>query len=334
MPVTLCVGTSAHGAWFSHDLGESFERPTSKAGLYLEAAIFSIAKHKERPNMMLAGTDRGVYRWDFAEKHWFHEPSPMDASGYSIWTLLRADDDPKIMLAGTRPAEFYRSDDEGKSWRMMLAPIEADIANDTRASRGYSDGRLMRVTSMMFDPADRNTIWAGIEIDAVHRSQDGGRSWTRLGEGLISDDIHDLAIIDHNGGRKIFATTNKGLHRSDDNGATWRFTPLDSSWQYTRRITPRADNSGVIFLTNGNGPPGDSGRLWRSRDWGDTWEDVPLPGKLNSTVWSVATDPSDPMLLFACSNLGQLFRSKDGGESWDRLTRELGDVRSLCWMPW
>ena len=123
MPVTLCVGTSAHGAWFSNDLGETFERPTSKAGLYLESAIFSIAKHKARPNMMLAGTDRGIYRWDFNEKHWFHEPSPMDAGGYSIWTLLRADHDPKIMLAGTRPAEFYRSDDDGKNWRLMLTEV-------------------------------------------------------------------------------------------------------------------------------------------------------------------------------------------------------------------
>jgi photosystem II stability/assembly factor-like uncharacterized protein len=309
MPVTLCVGTSAHAAWFSSDLGETFERPTSKAGLYLEAAILSLSSHPSQPRSMLAGTDRGIYRWDFDAQHWFHEPSPMDAAGYSIWSLLQADDDPAVMLAGTRPAEFYRSDDGGKNWRLMLTPIEPDGANETRASRGYSDGRLMRVTRMLFDPADKNTIWCGIEIDAIHRSNDGGK-------------------------RKIFATTNKGLHRSDDNGASWRFVELDAPWQYTRRITPRADNSGVIFLTNGNGPPGSTGRLWRSHDWGETWVDAGLPGTLNSTPWCVATDPSDPMLIFACSNLGQLFRSKDGGESWTRLPRELGDVRSMRWMPW
>jgi photosystem II stability/assembly factor-like uncharacterized protein len=334
MPVTLCVGTSAHGAWFSTDLGETFERPTSKAGLYLEAAIFSLATHAERPGMLLAGTDRGVYAWDFAEKHWFHKPSPMDQPGYSIWSLLRADNDPKILLAGTRPAEFYRSDDEGATWRLMLTPIEADVANDTRASRGYSNGRLMRVTRMMFDPADANSIWCGIEIDAIHRSKDGGKTWTRLNQGLVSDDIHDLAILDHANKRTVFATTNKGLHRSDDNGASWRFISLDAPWQYTRRITPRADSSGTLFLTNGNGPPGSTGMLWRSRDFGESWEDAKLPGTLNSTPWCVATDPSDPMLLFACSNLGQLFRSRDGGETWDRLPRELGDVRSMAWMPW
>ena len=61
----------------------------------------------------------------------------------------------------------------------------------------------MRVTSMMFDPKDRNTIWAGIEIDAIHRSADGGKTWTRLANGLISDDIHDLAIFDHDGKRVL-----------------------------------------------------------------------------------------------------------------------------------
>jgi photosystem II stability/assembly factor-like uncharacterized protein len=334
MPVTLCVGTSAHGAWFSSDLGETFERPTSKAGLYLEAAILSLTMHLARPGIMHAGTDRGIYAWDFAERHWFHRPSPMDRPGYSIWSLLHSDDDPAAMLAGTRPAEFYRSDDEGKSWKLLLTPIEPDQDNETRASRGYSDGRLMRVTRMMFDPADNHIIWCGIEIDAIHRSCDGGTTWSRLSNGLVSDDIHDLAIFDHDRKRVMFATTNKGLHRSDDGGATWRFVELDAPWQYTRRITPRADNSGVVFLTNGNGPPGSTGKLWRSRDWGESWEDAGLPGTLNSTPWCVAANPADPMLLFACSNLGQLFRSRDGGENWDRLPRELGDVRSMCWMPW
>lgn len=90
-----------------------------------------------------------------------------------------------------------------------------------------------------------------------------------------------------------------------------------------------------MFLTNGNGPPSDSGLLLRSRHWGDEpWEEVPLPGRLNSTVWYVATNAADPDLLFACSNLGQMFRSRDGGERWTRLEREFGDIRAMMWVPW
>ena len=94
---------------------------------------------------------------------------------------------------------------------------------------------------------------------------------------------------------------------------------------------PRADTDRIVFLTNGNGPPGSDARLLRSTDHGDTWQPVPLPGRLNSTLWCIATHPSDPMLLFACTNLGQLFRSVDGGDQWERLPHEFGEVRALHW---
>ncbi len=89
----------------------------------------------------------------------------------------------------------------------------------------------------------------------------------------------------------------------------------------------------MIFLTNGDGPPGTTGRLLRSRDCGRSWEVVELPGALNSTPWCVATHAGDPQLLFLATNLGQLFRSNDGGESWLRLKHEFGEVRSLHWRP-
>lgn len=333
MTAIVCVGTSAHGLWFSKDLGETWERPTSRSGLYLEAGIFALATHPSTPNSVLAGTDHGIYRWSFSAERWTHLPSPMDGSGQSIWSLIQATHDPKVLLAGTRPAGFFRSDDGGASWRKVLTPIADDASNATRADRGYSSNRYMRVTRMLFDPTNTETIWAGIEIDAIHRSEDGGKNWTRISEGLVSDDIHDLAIFDYAGKRTMFATTNKGLHRSEDGGRSWKFISLSSPWQYTRTITERADKTGVVFLTNGNGPPGSTGRLLRSRNYGESWEDAELPGVINSTPWCVATHPANPQLLFACSNLGQLFRSDDGGETWRRLTRELGDVRSMCWLP-
>ena len=96
---------------------------------------------------------------------------------------------------------------------------------------------------------------------------------------------------------------------------------------------PRADHNGTLFLTNGDGPPGSTGKLQRSRDYGRTWQDAGLPGELNSTPWCISTHPADPRLIFVCSNLGQLFRSRDGGESWTRLKREFGEIRALMWQP-
>jgi len=59
---------------------------------------------------------------------------------------------------------------------------------------------------------------------------------------------------------------------------------------------------------------------------------VALPGQIDSTMWSVATHPADPMLLFA-SCLGQLYRSTDGGETWVGLKGRLGEIRHVIWPP-
>lgn len=317
MSVNLYVGTSGLSVWFSRDLGESWVRPYSESGLYLEARVWALSGHAGTPGQVLAGTDSGLYRWDEAERRWTHLPSPMDDR--CIWSLAPAPGDPAVIVAGTHPAGLWRSGDGGASW----VPLPAEFAEEC-----IYIGQP-RVTRVLFDPADARTLWAGAEIDGVHRSRDGGESWQRVSDGLVSDDVHDIALV----GDTLFATTNKGLHRSADGGDTWRWQELDSPWQYTRAITPRADGNGTVFLANGNGPPGSTGRLLRSRDGGGTWEDAGLPGPLNSTPWCLATHPSDPMLIFLCTNLGQIFRTTDGGESWTRLPHEFGEVRSIHWQP-
>ena len=88
-------------------------------------------------------------------------------------------------------------------------------------------------------------------------------------------------------------TTNMGLNVSHDEGETWEFRPLAKPWQYQRNIAPRADDSGVMFLTIGDSVPGSTGSLMRSRDFGETWEDAGLAGETKSTPWCIATNPAD-----------------------------------------
>ena len=243
-----------------------------------------------------------------------------------IWALTQDPDDARVIYAGTRPAGFYRSTDTGLTWAQLPTP---GIQTFSEINMGPT-----RVTQILFDPREHNTIWAVVEIGGVYRSLDRGNTWELKTEGLVSCDMHGIAIVHNQSGQKImYATTNRGLHRSLDHGETWNFITLDSPWQYTRGITVQPGNDAVIFLTNGNGPPGNTGQLWRSQDYGYTWAKLTLPGHLNSTPWSVATHPSDPQLMFTYTNLGQLFRSTDGGEHWQRLPHEFGELRTLHWRP-
>ncbi|HSK28362.1 MAG TPA: hypothetical protein VLA17_00210, partial [Candidatus Limnocylindria bacterium] len=179
---------------------------------------------------------------------------------------------------------------------------------------------------------DSSFVWAGVEIDGAWRSTDSGKRWERSDRGMKTEDIHGFLVV-HNGGRALLATTNAGLHVSRDDGASWTMRPIDSAWQYTRSIVERPDGSGVMFMTNGDGPPGTSGRLFRSRNHGADWEDAGLPGAVESSAYFLAINSADPMLIYVAATLGQIYRSTDGGESWTALKRRLGEIRALAWLP-
>lgn len=318
MAVRLCVGTVGQSVWFSEDGGESWERPYIESGLYLEARVWALSDHPEAPSKVLAGTDRGLLSWDWTTHRWTHLPSVLD--NLHVWTLARHPADPRVIYAGTHPAGVFRSRDGGASWEAL----------PTRFTEQCIFVGKPRVTRLRLDPDDPETVWAGVEIDGLWRGSAGGQRWEKVSEGLISQDVHDFAILSRGNRRTIFVTTNKGFAVSEDEGASWRQQVLDSPWQYTRAVVPRADG-GRWFLTNGNGPPGSTGRLLASDDLGQTWRDAGLPGRINSTPWCLATNPADPQHIYLATNLGQLFESRDGGDQWRKLERELGEVRAILW---
>ena len=262
----------------------------------------------------------GVFKWDEPTARWTAIASPMQ----DVWAIAVHPKNPDYIIAGCRPAAFHRSLDAGQTWEVLNVP---NLQTFSTINMGAT-----RVTQIVFDPLDSTRIWVTVEIGGIFFSHDGGTHWESRDQGLISTDVHGLAVLDKPDGQRILlATTNRGLHRSTDGGENWVFQKIPSKWQYTRAVVERADRTGVVFLTNGHGPPGDEGLLWMSKDYGDTWHAVSLPGKINSTIMVVATNAEDPMRIWVASNLGQVFQSEDGGDSWARLPREFGEIRALHW---
>ncbi len=321
MNLGIYIGTIGTSMWVSEDGGEEWLRPYDNAGLYLECRVFSMTSQPDQGVSVLLGTDQGLYRWLGRKRKWEQLPTPFDA--HPVWAIEQSPHNPAVLLAGTRPAAFYRSEDSGKSW----TKIEADLAQSCKFVE------VTRVTRFLFDSHDANLVWASLEIGGVWRSRDGGRTWGQTQGNSVTDDIHGLCEVQVGGRRKLFATTNKGLFVSWDDGDSWEQRVLNSPLQYTRSLVQRADASGVMFLTNGDGPPGTWGRLFRSNDYGETWQNCPLPCDTNSTMWCVAVHRSEPKQIYICSNFGQIWKSKNGGDDWTKLKREFGEIRSMMLRP-
>lgn len=322
--VAVYAASVGHAVWFSDDGGDHWARPlTPSGGLYNEARAWSLSVHPERPGEVWAGTDQGLYRWRDRDDRWHYVSSPLD--GLHVLKLAQAPHDPSWLVAGTRPAALFISRDDGASWTRTPLPVEAecDFINTPR------------VTSIQFDPLDRDTLWVTVEIAGIFRSRDGGASWVKLVEGLRDPDAHNLVIFDRGRGREIFASTEAGLHRSDDDGESWRFVdvPAARGLLYFRCMAARADGDGTLFLSIGDRPSGLVGRLLRSRDFGDSWEEVTLDPAPATTIWWIGTHLADSNLLFFVTIFGAVYRSDDGGESWRQLPRVLGELREIAWQP-
>jgi photosystem II stability/assembly factor-like uncharacterized protein len=322
-PHRLYVGTIGEGLFRSTDGGGSFRRACD--GMFVECDVRALALDPDRSEVLYLGSEEGLYVSDDGADSWRNLQAPLD--GLQVWSIHLDARKPGRLLVGTCPSRLFRSEDCGRSWAEAEAALERDCPRIKHT----------RVTCLAVDDTNPDVLWAGVEIDGVHRSRDGGRTWRPVGAGLSSRDIHALAVVSARDGRTrwLLAATNNDLNRSDDGGVTW--TPLRIAeqlpWGYCRALAQPLGSPETVLVGVGDGPPGGVGGVGLSTDGGATWRPAALPGPANSTVWNFAVHRSDPALIYAASVSGELYRSSDAGATWVKLPREFGEVRALAWAP-
>jgi photosystem II stability/assembly factor-like uncharacterized protein len=235
--------------WFSRDEGTSWSRLlTPTGGFYNEARTWCLATHLARPGELLVGSDQGLYRYTEETGRFDYVPSPMDS--LHILRLAQDPHDPNFIICGTRPAEIFISEDNGARWNRakLDAATECWFINTSR------------VTSIHFDPFDRDTIWMTIEIDGVFVSRDRGKTWAIVIHGLHDNDAHDLVFRKRGGVKSILCSTEDGVHRSTDEGLTWEQLDIpQAKWDYFRSLKQPAENSDTVIASVGDKPSGEAG---------------------------------------------------------------------------
>ncbi len=322
---TVLVGTVGQGIMRSGDGGESWGRAGITSGLHSDALVRDLANHPDRPGIVFAGTDKGLYRSEDAGMNWRLVDTPM--SGSSVWAVTVDNADPNLMFAGTgtpNPCGVFRSTDGGKTWEKRPVDIAEECPNVG----------VPRVTGIAIDPTNHRDIWVGLEVDGLRHSSDAGDTWESINGAIPNPDVHNVAVT---GGppRTVVVVVNNDVYTSDDNGANWDRLGIREVFPmtYPRGIMVQPEKPNVIFVTIGDTTPGRTGTIMRTKDTGKTWENLSLPVEPNTAMWTVNIQSTDPQVVFAGSRYGYLYRSDDGGDSWNKVWREFSEISSVMWLP-
>jgi BNR/Asp-box repeat len=341
---TAEVPDRAEGGMYRMTIGDaSWER--LDAGLPEGIGVRAIAVHPRDARVIYAGTSIGPYRSTDGGDTW--RPLAFSGPEREVWSLLFHPRTPEVMYAGTAPVAVYRSRDGGDSW--------------TRLERLRAPGRVAmsfpcRVTRLAADPGAPDELYAGLEVDGVMRSLDGGESWDDVSHDLVklaerphlrsrivSDteiegmmDSHALCVSGALPGT-VFLATRMGLFRSSDRGSTWedmeigRFSPLT----YARDVQVSPHDPRTLYTCLSPAARSEEGSLYRSDDLGQSWGRVDRRIKARATMMALALHPRDPHQVYCASRCGQVFGTQDGGKTWQEwpLPEGVGDVYTVGCAP-
>ena len=243
---------------------------------------------------------------------------------------------PETFYFGACAGGVWKSEDAGLFWENV------------------SDGHLntASIGALAVAPSNPNVIYAGTgestirndvtHGDGVYKSTDAGASWVHVGLdesrhiGKICVHPHDpetvyVAAL----GYAFNDNPERGLYRSTDGGETWELSlhvgagagavdvSIDPNDPRTLIATIWQTRRTFWSITSG----GPDGGIWRSRDGGDTWEDISCNGGLPVGILGkvgVSISPARSGRVWAIieaegSQRG-LYRSDDVGDTWTKMS--------------
>ncbi|MEJ2548854.1 MAG: hypothetical protein P8125_13755 [Gemmatimonadota bacterium] len=304
-------------------------------------------KHFEgRQVYRLAATDRrvwavvpeeGLFYSNDDGGSWERATDRLD--GAMVRAIAVSPSDPSVIYAGTEPPALFRTRDDGESWEEIPAFRELGARE---AWRDYGK-RSAHVETIACDPNDPRRLYLGVEIGGAYRTDDGGRSFKGINEGIF-DDIHEIEVDPWDPSR-LYAATGGGLHISRDRGLHWRRHETEIGELYCTRFdlisrgveVSSSGQSRLVLATADNTPSQWSGRkgeakarLWLSPDAGESWTPLQLSGVRDSgAIMDVADDPATEGAGLIGTSSGNLYYGRAAGGKWTRIMFGMPAVRSI-----
>ena len=261
-----------------------------------------------------------------------------------VWHLEPSLTDPNTVYAGVEDAALFRSTDGGENW------------HELPGLRGHGTGPKWQpgagglcLHTIILDPSNPDRIYIAISAAGAFRTDDGGKSWKPINQGLRSQYIPDpTAEIGHcvhhiamNPTRPgvLFMQKHWDVMRSDNAGDRWTEISGNLPTDFGFVIDVHAHEPETIYVvpikSDGEHYVMDGKlRVYRSRTGGNEWEALTkgLPQEncyVNVLRDSMAVDTLDKCGVYFGTTGGQVYCSADAGDSWNPIVHDLPAVLSV-----
>jgi photosystem II stability/assembly factor-like uncharacterized protein len=340
-------GSLGNGMWKSTDAGKTWQH----IGLEDTVKITNILVDPSEPNLVIVSAlgdtthhGGGVYRSTDGGQNWI---SVLKAAEYDgTRDLEYSFDDPHVILAATqgtgggrggppngaphpkiKPAQVFKSTDEGKTWTEIKIPpfegrVAVAIAMHTKAKRFFIIGNTIEHGSGLYRSDDGGVTWqhmagkdirisngqgsysSGVFVDsqnpdivytmstAMYRSTDGGVTFEPFKGAPGGEDYHKL-WIDPTNGKRMLVGSDQGASVTLDDGKTWSLWYTQAISQVYHVATDNEYPYKIIAAQQDTGAVEINSRgNWGQVNFTD-WSPVP-----SSEFGVVTPDPRNPNILY------------------------------------
>lgn len=265
-PFEYYVATSAGGVWKTVNSGVTYEPIFDSQGSY---SIGCVTMDPNNPNVIWVGTGEnnnqrsvaygdGIYKSTDGGKSWEH--MGLKNSEHIGKIIVHPENSDIVYVAAIGPLwskggdrGLYKTEDGGKTWNAILTVDEHTGVND-----------------IVIDPRDPNVLYAstlqrrrhvytyvgGGPGSGMHKSVDGGVTWTKINKGLPSEELGRIGLTISPANPEIIyaiveaANGKGGFFASTNRGASWekRGSHVTSGNYYQEIIADPIDENTVYSM--------------------------------------------------------------------------------------
>ncbi|MEO8361199.1 MAG: glycosyl hydrolase [Vicinamibacteria bacterium] len=319
----IYIGSASGGVWKTINGGASWQPIFDKEGAF---SIGWITLDPNNPSVVWVGTGErnsqrsvaygdGVYKSEDGGKSW--KNMGLKNSEHIGRIVVNPENSDIVYVAAQGPLYaaggdrgLYKTSDGGKTWEQVLKVSEntgvSDVVLDPRNPNVVIASSYQRRRTFF-------TLIDGGPESAIHRSTDGGKSWTKVNSGLPSEELGRIGLaISKSNPDLVYANVEAanrkgGIYRSADNGVSWeKRTDYNQGSMYYGDIFVDEKDADRVYVPDVLFQVSDDGAK-TFHALGQRYMHVD-----NHIIW---VDPNNANHMLV-GNDGGLYRSFDKGATW------------------